>query len=166
VVGAGQAGLPTAYRLTQAGRSCLALEAGERVGDDWRQQRWDWLRLYSPARYGCFPGTPFPGHQWHFPGKDEVADYLGDLCGRWTYPCGRHRGGPGHPHPAVKLQVADLPGRARGGRPVPRGQQSRELAQVLCHDAKPSGSRGVQRSTLPMRWVPSKPVDPRRLLVR
>ncbi len=75
VIGAGQAGLATAYHLAKEGRSCLVLDANERVGEGWRQQ-WDSLRLYSPARYDSLPGMPFPADQWHFPGKDEVADYL------------------------------------------------------------------------------------------
>ena len=75
VIGAGQAGLATAYELGQAGRDCLVLDGASRVGDHWRHQ-WDSLRLYSPARYDSLPGLPFPGAPWHFPGKDEVADYL------------------------------------------------------------------------------------------
>ena len=75
VVGAGQAGLATAYHLTRAGRDCLVIDGNERVGDGWRQQ-WDSLRLYSPARYDGLPGLLFPGDPWHYPGKEEVADYL------------------------------------------------------------------------------------------
>ena len=75
VIGAGQAGLATAYQLRQSGRDCLVLDGARRVGDGWRHQ-WDSLRLYSPTRYDSLPGMPFPGDSWHFPGKDEVADYL------------------------------------------------------------------------------------------
>jgi len=38
VVGAGQAGLTTAYHLAQRGRECVVLEAGDRVGDVWRSR--------------------------------------------------------------------------------------------------------------------------------
>jgi len=75
VVGAGQAGLATAYHLKQRGRTCVVLDANQRVGDNWRRQ-WDSLKLYTPARYDGLPGLPFPGDPWSFPGKDEVADYL------------------------------------------------------------------------------------------
>ncbi len=75
VVGAGQAGLSTAYHLRERGRECLVLDRGRRIGDHWRQQ-WDSLRLYTPARVDGLPGTPFPGEPSSFPGKDEVADYL------------------------------------------------------------------------------------------
>ena len=74
IIGAGQAGLATAYRLTCAGRDVLVVDAHERVGDGWRQQ-WDTLKLYSPARYDGLPGMAFPAPPWSFPGKDDVADY-------------------------------------------------------------------------------------------
>jgi putative flavoprotein involved in K+ transport len=75
IIGAGQAGLTTAYHLTRKGRECLVLDSNARVGDSWRQQ-WDSLRLYSPARYDALPGMPFPAPGWHFPTKDETADFL------------------------------------------------------------------------------------------
>ena len=50
IIGAGQAGLVTAYHLTRCGRECLVLEADDRVGDVWRR-RFDSLRLFTPARY-------------------------------------------------------------------------------------------------------------------
>ena len=59
IVGAGQAGLATAYHLTRLDRECLVLDGNDRVGDNWRQQ-WDSLRLYSPAKYDALPGMPFP----------------------------------------------------------------------------------------------------------
>jgi len=75
VIGAGQAGLATAYHLKQAGRDALVVDAARRVGDGWRQQ-WDSLRLYSPARFDSLPGLEYGGPPWHFPSKDEFADYL------------------------------------------------------------------------------------------
>ncbi|GAB3772752.1 putative flavoprotein involved in K+ transport [Nocardioides ginsengisegetis] len=75
IIGAGQAGLSTAYHLTRHGRDCVVLDAGARIGDGWRQQ-WDTLRLYSPAKYDGLPGLPFPAEPWSYPGKDQVADYL------------------------------------------------------------------------------------------
>ena len=75
IVGAGQAGLATAYHLKRRGRDCLVLDRNARVGDNWRQQ-WDTLRLYTPAKYDGLPGLPFPGNRWEYPQKDQVADYL------------------------------------------------------------------------------------------
>ena len=59
VIGAGQAGLATAFQLRQSGRDCLVVDAGTRVGDGWRNQ-WDSLRLYSPAKHDSLPGMAFP----------------------------------------------------------------------------------------------------------
>jgi putative flavoprotein involved in K+ transport len=75
VIGAGQAGLSTGYHLQRRGLRFLIVDAADRVGDNWRHQ-WDTLRLYTPARYDGLPGLPFPAEPWHYPHKDEVADYL------------------------------------------------------------------------------------------
>jgi len=75
IIGAGQAGLATAYHLIRRGRECLVLDGNTRVGDSWRKH-WDSLRLYSPARYDGLPGMSFPTSAWHFPTKDETADFL------------------------------------------------------------------------------------------
>lgn len=75
VIGAGQAGLATAYHLTRHGHECLVLDSNTRVGDNWRQQ-WDSLRLYSPAKYDGLPGMPFPAGRWHYPSKEETADFV------------------------------------------------------------------------------------------
>ena len=75
IVGGGQAGLATGYHLARLGRSFVILDAGRRVGDPWRA-RWDSLRLYTPARYSGLPGWGFPAADWHYPTRDEVADYL------------------------------------------------------------------------------------------
>lgn len=75
IVGAGQAGLASAYELAQRGVSHLVLEAGGRVGNQWRN-RWDSLRLFTPARFDGLPGSKFPAPPDSFPGKDQLADYL------------------------------------------------------------------------------------------
>jgi putative flavoprotein involved in K+ transport len=75
VVGGGQAGLSVAHHLGRHGESCVVLEAGDRVGDQWRS-RWASLRLFSPAKYDGLDGTPFPAAPWSFPTGGEFADYL------------------------------------------------------------------------------------------
>jgi putative flavoprotein involved in K+ transport len=75
IIGAGQAGLSTGYQLKRRGRRFLIVDGNRRVGDNWRQH-WDTLRLYTPAKYDGLPGLPFPAARWHFPGKDEVGEYL------------------------------------------------------------------------------------------
>lgn len=85
IIGAGQAGLSTAYHLKQKGRDCVVLDGNQRIGDGWRQQ-WDSLRLYSPAKYDGLPGMPFPGKPSAFPGKDDLADFLEAYAHRWDLP--------------------------------------------------------------------------------
>ena len=85
IIGAGQAGLATAYHLTSRGRDCVVLDRNQRLGDNWRQQ-WDSLRLYSPTKFDGLPGMPFPGEPWSFPGKDQVADYLESYARRFELP--------------------------------------------------------------------------------
>jgi putative flavoprotein involved in K+ transport len=75
VVGGGQAGLSAGYHLAQKDIDFLILDANDRVGDSWRN-RWDSLRLFTPARYSGLPGLPFPGSPLDLPEKNQVADYL------------------------------------------------------------------------------------------
>lgn len=75
VIGGGQAGLATGYQLARRGHPFVILDAGDRVGDSWRN-RWESLRLFTPARYDSLPGMPFPAPASTYPTKDEIADYL------------------------------------------------------------------------------------------
>jgi putative flavoprotein involved in K+ transport len=75
VIGAGQAGLSAGYHLTRRGLNVVILEGHERVGDNWRN-RWDSLRVFSPARYDGLPGMRFPAPPHTFPMGYEIADYL------------------------------------------------------------------------------------------
>ncbi|NIK60798.1 flavin-containing monooxygenase [Kribbella shirazensis] len=85
IIGAGQAGLATGYHLQRLGESFTILDGNARAGDQWRSH-WDSLRLYSPAKYDGLPGLPFPGDPWHYPGKDEVADYLASYAAHFELP--------------------------------------------------------------------------------
>jgi putative flavoprotein involved in K+ transport len=85
IIGAGQAGLATAYHLAARDRSFVVLESHDRVGDNWRE-RFDSLRLYSPARYDALPGWPMPLDPWTYPTKDEMADYLEAYAERFELP--------------------------------------------------------------------------------
>jgi putative flavoprotein involved in K+ transport len=85
VVGGGQAGLAVGYHLWRRDRSFVILDAGPRVGDVWRN-RWGSLRLFTPARYTGLPGLGFPAPDWHYPTKDEVADYLESYAARFGLP--------------------------------------------------------------------------------
>ncbi|WP_457963070.1 NAD(P)/FAD-dependent oxidoreductase [Arthrobacter sp. D1-29] len=85
VIGGGQAGLALGHYLTDQGRKFLILDENTRVGDAWRQ-RWDSLRLFTPAKYDGLPGEPFPADPLSFPTKDEVADYLETYAARLSLP--------------------------------------------------------------------------------
>lgn len=85
VIGGGQAGLSVGYHLAKRGVPFLILDANERVGDAWRN-RWDSLRLFSPARYAGLPGLPFPARGDSFPTKQQMADYLVDYARRFHLP--------------------------------------------------------------------------------
>jgi putative flavoprotein involved in K+ transport len=85
VIGGGQAGLSVGYHLARRDRSFVILEASDRVGDNWRN-RFDSLRLYSPARYDGLPGWGVPLDRWTFPTKDEIADYLEAYAKRFELP--------------------------------------------------------------------------------
>ena len=63
----------------------MILDAGERVGDAWRN-RWDSLRLFTPARFDGLAGMPFPAPPRSFPTKDEMADYLEAYAARFELP--------------------------------------------------------------------------------
>ena len=49
VIGAGQAGLSVGYHLARQRRSFVIVDGSARIGDSWRQ-RWDSLRLFTPAQ--------------------------------------------------------------------------------------------------------------------
>lgn len=86
VIGAGQAGLAIGWHLREQGvRSFLLLDAGPEVGHVWRD-RWDSLRLFTPAEYDALPGMPFPGPAGTYPTKDQVADYLRGYAAAFELP--------------------------------------------------------------------------------
>ena len=85
VVGGGQAGLAVSYHLRQRGLDHVVLDASERAGDAWRE-RWDSLRLFTPARLDHLDGMVFPGPSAHVPTKDEFADYLASYERQFALP--------------------------------------------------------------------------------
>lgn len=85
VIGGGQAGLAVGYHLSRRDLPFLIVDASERIGDAWRN-RWDSLRLFTPARFNGLDGMPFPGDPDDFPTKDEMADYLEAYARRFGLP--------------------------------------------------------------------------------
>ncbi|MEO8448463.1 MAG: FAD-dependent oxidoreductase [Gemmatimonadota bacterium] len=85
IIGAGQAGLSVGYHLARRGMPFVILESNPRIGDSWRN-RWDSLRLFSPARYDGLAGMPFPAPGHSFPTKDEMAIYLEAYAAKFRLP--------------------------------------------------------------------------------
>jgi putative flavoprotein involved in K+ transport len=85
VVGGGQAGLAMGYFLSREGYDFKILEAAEEPGAAWHE-RWDSLKLFTPARYDALPGLAFPGDPWNYPGRDEVIAYLRDYVRHFDLP--------------------------------------------------------------------------------
>lgn len=85
VVGAGQAGLATGFHLGRRGVHYEILEARPTIGQQWRD-RWDSLRLFTPARYSHLPGLPLPLAGGEYPTKDQFADYLESYASRFQLP--------------------------------------------------------------------------------
>ncbi len=85
IIGGGQAGLSVGYSLAKRNLPFVILDADDRIGDSWRQ-RWDSLRLFTPARYDGLTGMPFPAPAHSFPTKNEMADYLEAYATRFELP--------------------------------------------------------------------------------
>ncbi len=85
VIGAGQAGLSVGYHLKRRGVPFLILDAGTRRATS-GGQRWDSLRLFTPARYAGLDGMPFPAPPHAFPTKDEMGDFLEHYARRFALP--------------------------------------------------------------------------------
>ncbi len=75
VVGGGQSGLAAARALQELQMPTMILETSDRPAGSWPRY-YDSLSVFSPAAYSSMPGMPFPGAPDHYPGRDEVSDYL------------------------------------------------------------------------------------------
>jgi putative flavoprotein involved in K+ transport len=85
VIGGGQAGLSVGYHLSNRGIPFQILDANPRIGDAWRN-RWDSLRLFTPARYVALPGLPMAARGDSFPTKDDMAAYLESYAAHFQLP--------------------------------------------------------------------------------
>ncbi|WP_108661943.1 NAD(P)-binding domain-containing protein [Acuticoccus kandeliae] len=75
VVGAGQAGLAVAARLTVLGVDTLVVERHARVGDNWRH-RYHALTLHNQVQVNHLPYMPFPESWPTYIPKDKLAGWL------------------------------------------------------------------------------------------
>jgi putative flavoprotein involved in K+ transport len=90
IIGAGQAGLALSRSLTAAGRPHVVLERG-RIGERWRSERWDSLRLLTPNWLNRLPGAPA------LPDPDGYLDRRGVVAHLEAYAAGA----PVHEHTSV-----------------------------------------------------------------
>ena len=78
VVGGGQAGLSVSYCLRERGIEHVVVE-GNRVGNEWRERRWDSFCLVTPNWQCKLPGFPYQGDDPDgFMVRDEIIRYLED----------------------------------------------------------------------------------------
>ncbi|MEM7416169.1 MAG: NAD(P)/FAD-dependent oxidoreductase [Gemmatimonadota bacterium] len=76
IIGGGQAGLALSHCLTQRGREHVVLERG-RIGERWRSERWDSLRLLTPRWQARLPGWTYDGPEPEgYMTSGELVDYL------------------------------------------------------------------------------------------
>jgi len=76
VIGAGQAGLAMSHHLSDRGIDHVVLDRGE-VGNSWRTQRWDSLRLLTPNWMSRLPGYQYDGLDPDgYMAKDETIAFL------------------------------------------------------------------------------------------
>ena len=85
VIGGGQAGLSVGYHLARRGLRFVILDKSRRVGDAWRE-RWDSLKLFTPARFDALDGLPFPLPPNEFPTREQMADYLERYAAHFRLP--------------------------------------------------------------------------------
>ncbi len=74
IIGAGQAGLASAFYLRRRGVEPLLLDAQPTPGGAWRHV-WPSMTLFSTADFSNLPGMPMPAHPG-FPPASHVVDYF------------------------------------------------------------------------------------------
>lgn len=88
VIGAGQAGLATAFYLRRTSLSYRILDAQHEPGAAWLHS-WNSLRLFSPARFSSLPGRLMEGGPDYYPTRDEVIEYLSSYEQHYQFPIER-----------------------------------------------------------------------------
>ncbi|MBB2890992.1 flavin-containing monooxygenase [Flexivirga oryzae] len=86
VIGAGQTGLAVSYFLSERDIEHVILERGS-VGQSWRSERWDSLRLLTPNSQSRLPGHVYDGNDPDgFMTMTEVVGFLDDYARRIAAP--------------------------------------------------------------------------------
>ena len=85
VIGAGQCGLAVSRELSRRRVDHAVVDGREAPGDVWRD-RWDTLRLFTPAHVSSLPGMPFPAPRRYLPKGSEFGAYLDSYAERFAVP--------------------------------------------------------------------------------
>jgi len=86
VIGGGQAGLAMSHCLTDHGRDHIVVERG-RIGERWRSERWDSLRLLTPNWQTRLPGWSYRGPDPDgFMAMTELVSYFEDYASSFDAP--------------------------------------------------------------------------------
>jgi putative flavoprotein involved in K+ transport len=86
IVGGSQAGLAMSRCLAERGVEHVVLERG-RIGERWRSERWNSLRLLTPRWQSRLPGFHYRGPDPHgYMSKDELVGYLESYAASFSSP--------------------------------------------------------------------------------
>ena len=85
IVGAGQAGLALSHFLSRARLQHVVLDRG-RIGERWRSERWESLRLLTPNWLNRLPGSAPHADRDGFLGGAAFATYLEDYARSFSAP--------------------------------------------------------------------------------
>lgn len=85
MIGAGQCGLAVSRELARRGVEHAVVDGCAAPGDVWRD-RWDTLRLFTPAHVSSLPGMPFPAPRPYLPKGSEFGAYLDEYAERFNVP--------------------------------------------------------------------------------
>lgn len=138
VIGGGQAGLAMSRCLSSSGLDHVVLDRGE-VGERWRSERWDSLRLLTPNWQ-----TRLPGHQYSgadpdgYMSRDEVVTFLADYALR------------SHAPVLTQTQVVSVTSADSGFRVTTTGDTWRARAVVVAtgycdRPVRPAAAAGLSR---------------------
>ena len=148
IVGAGQAGLAVSNLLTGAGRDHVLLERG-RIGERWRSERWDSLRLLTPNWMTRLPRWQYSGDNPDgFMRHAEVVDFFDRYRGRSVHPSVARHGSS-----AFRPSTADITSRPTRAPGTPRTSSSQPARPIrrTCRDgrrrSRPASSRSRRTGT-------------------
>ena len=85
IIGGGQAGLSLSARLTASGHPHVVLERG-RIGERWRSERWDSLRMLTPNWLNRLHGAPSHADRDGFLARHEFVSYLEQYASSFEMP--------------------------------------------------------------------------------